>query len=265
MSALGATVGADVRFWRTRRRLSQLQLALEAGVSARHLSCVETGRAHPGRETLRRLLECLDVPLREQNRLLLAAGHAPQFAEHDLGATPLAPVRVAVTQILARHEPYPGLAFDRRWDLVAANRAMTEITASVPVAPQLLRAPVNIARIGLHPQGLAPLIVNYAQWRRQVVGRIRRQAAAMHDPGLDLLADELLGYPSPTADDDAHTRTDDGVLGPLHLRTADGRELRFVGMLASFDSPFEVTTSELALELLFPADASTAEHLGAGR
>lgn len=256
-------VGALVRLWRERRRLSQLELALEAAVSARHLSCVETGKSHPGRDTLQRLLACLDVPLREQNRVLLAAGYAPAFAEHDLDAPALTAVRGAVREILDRHDPYPGVAFDRRWNLIAANRGMRELAAGVDVAAELLTPPVNVARIGLHPRGLGPLIGNYDEWREQVVGRIHRQAAATHDAELERLAAELLDYPSlsPTSEDAGTAAPGGGVLGPLHMRTADGRPLSFLAMLASFDSPFEVTASELAIELLFPADADTARRL----
>src|SRR2546429_1489866 len=158
-------VGPLVRQWRERRRLSQLELALEAGVSARHLSFVETGRSKPGRDMLLRVFGQLDVPLREQNQLLLAAGHAPAFPERPLGGPELAPVREALDLILRGHEPYPAVVVDRAWNLVAASSATAALLSGVDVEPALLEPPVNVLRVGLHPRGFGSLVVNLAEWR----------------------------------------------------------------------------------------------------
>src|ERR671919_994077 len=164
-ATLQPTVGGLVREWRERRRLTQLELALDAGISARHLSFVETGRSKPGREMLLRVADQLEIPFRERNQLLMAAGHAPAFPERPLQDPALAPVREALDRILAAHQPYPAVVFDRAWNLVAANAPMSALTTSVEIEPALLKPPVNVLRIGLHPRGLAPLIVNLAGWR----------------------------------------------------------------------------------------------------
>ena len=257
-------VGPLLREWRKRRRLTQLELALEAGVSARHLSFVETGRSKPGRETLLRLTEQLDVPLRDRNQLLLAAGHAPAFPERSLEDPELAPVRKALDLILTGHEPYPAIAVDRGWNLVAANSAVLALTEGVEVDPELLKPPVNAVRVSLHPQGLAPLIVNLGAWRAFFLERLERQLAITGDDDLAPLIEEVAGYPAPAPGRDrASDPGAGGTLGPLRLRGPGGGELSFLGMFATFDTPFEVTTSELAIELLFPADQATAKALEA--
>src|SRR6476620_1046379 len=169
------SVGPLLREWRGRRRLTQLELALDAGVSARHLSFVETGRSKPGREMLLAVAEQLHIPFRERNQLLLAAGHAPAFPERSLADSELAPVREALDRILAAHEPYPAVVFDRAWNLVAANAPMAALTASTDIDPALLEPPVNLLRASLHPRGLAPLIVNYAGWRAHFLQRLAQQ------------------------------------------------------------------------------------------
>ena len=258
-------VGPLLREWRRRRRLTQLDLALDAGVSARHLRVVETGRSRPGREMLLAVAEPLQIPLRERNRLLLAAGHAPAFPERSLPHPELAPVREALHRILAAHEPYPAVVFDRAWNLVAANGPMTEWAALVDIDPELLEPPVNILRAGLHPRGLAPLIVNLGQWRTHFLQRLARQVAMDGDEKLTALMDEVAGYPAhDDGDGDATDHVDGEILGPVRLRAPSGGEWSFFGMFASFDTPFEVTTSELAIELLFPADRATAEAFGKG-
>jgi transcriptional regulator with XRE-family HTH domain len=255
-------IGSLLREWRERRRVTQLALALDAGVSARHLSFVETGRSHPGREMLLRVLEQLEVPFREQNRLLLAAGHAPAYPERSLEDSDLTPVRDALDAILAGHEPYPAVAVDRAWNMVAANPAMLTLTEAVEVAPELLEPPINVIRIGLHPDGLAPLFVNLGDWHAHWVRRLERQLAATGDRQLAPLIDEVSGYPAPEPEHDAVAGFAAGeMLGPVKVRTPDRGELAFFGMFASFDTPFEVTTSELAIELLFPADRRTAGAL----
>jgi transcriptional regulator with XRE-family HTH domain len=256
------SIGPLLREWRERRRLSQLELALDAGISTRHLSFVETGRSKPGREMLLRILEQLEVPFREQNRLLLASGHAPAFPERSLEDPELLPVRAAVDQILTRHEPYPAVVVDRAWNLVAANSAMRDLTEEVVIDPALLGPPVNIMRLGFHPRGLAPLIVNLGQWRAHFCQRLERQLAVTGDPDLAALLEEVAGYPihgdEPDSAPDPDARE---MLGPVRFRAPGGGELSFFGMFATFDTPFEVTTSELAMELLFPADQATAEAL----
>jgi transcriptional regulator with XRE-family HTH domain len=256
------SIGPLLREWRERRRLSQLELALDAGISTRHLSFVETGRSRPGREMLLRILEQLEVPFREQNRLLLASGHAPAFPERSLEDPELLPVRAAVDQILTRHEPYPAVVVDRAWNVVAANSAMRGLTEEVVIDPALLELPVNIMRLGFHPRGLAPLIVNLGQWRAHFCQRLERQLAVTGDPDLAALLEEVAGYPIPGDEPDPGPDPEAReMLGPVRFRAPGGGELSFFGMFATFDTPFEVTTSELAMELLFPADQATAEAL----
>jgi transcriptional regulator with XRE-family HTH domain len=258
-------VGSLLREWRGRRRLTQLELALDAGVSARHLSFVETGRSKPGREMLLAVAEQLHIPFRERNHLLLAAGHAPAFPERSLADSELAPVREALDRILAAHEPYPAVVFDRAWNLVAANDPMAELAATAELDPALLEPPINLLRIGLHPRGFAPLIVNLAHWRGHFLQRLAQQIAINGDDDLRSLMDEVAAYPIPAGEDGVATEAAGGeILGPVRLRAPTGGEWSFFGMFASFDTPFEVTTSELAVELLFPADRATAEALEKG-
>jgi transcriptional regulator with XRE-family HTH domain len=255
-------IGALLREWRERRRLTQLELALEAGVSTRHLSFVETGRSKPGREMLLRVLERLDVPFRERNRLLLAAGHAPAFPERSLEDPELQPVRDALDVILRGHEPYPAVAVDRAWNLVAANSPMYALTAAVDVDPALLEPPINVMRVGLHPRGLAPLMVNLGDWHGHWLERLERQLAATGDEQLAALIEEIAGFAVPEPErDPASGLGGTEILGPVRVHGPGGGELSFFGMFATFDTPFEVTTSELAIELLFPADRATAELL----
>src|SRR5919109_363218 len=264
MAAPGSqlAIGPLLREWRERRRLSQLELALDAGVSARHLSFVETGRSKPGREMLLRVLERLDVPFREQNRLLLAAGHAPAFPERPLDDSELAPVREALDLILSGHEPYPAVAVDRAWNLVAANSVMLALAELVDIDPELLEPPINVMRVGLHPRGLAPLMVNLGDWHAHWLDRLKRQLAATGDEQLTALIDEVASYPVPEPERDlASGIGSNEMLGPVKVHAPGGGELSFFGMFATFDTPFEVTTSELAIELLFPADRATAELL----
>jgi transcriptional regulator with XRE-family HTH domain len=259
-----ASIGTVLREWRERRRLTQLELALEAGISTRHLSFVETGRSKPGREMLLRILEQLEIPFREQNRLLLASGHAPAFPERSLEDPELLPVREALDQVLAGHEPYPAIVVDRAWNFVAANSAMLDLTGQVEIDPDLLEPPVNVLRVSFHPGGLVPLIVNPGRWRAHFCQRLERQVAATGDPDLAALLDEIAGYPIPGDEPDpAPDREPREMLGPVRFRAPGGGELSFFGMFATFDTPFEVTTSELAMELLFPADEATAAAIGA--
>lgn len=255
--------GARLREWRRRRGLSQLALALAADVSQRHLSFVESGRAAPSREMVLRLAEHLEMPLRERNALLLAAGYAPVFAERPLDDPALAPARQAVERVLAAHEPFPAIAVDRHWTLVAANRAVAPLMALAD--PALLAPPVNVLRLSLDPRGLAPHIVNLADWRTHLLERLARQVAASADPVLAALRDELAALPAPRERAFSTTpapRDGSGVFVPLQLATPAG-VLTFVGTTTVFGTPVDITLSELALESFFPADESTTAALRA--
>lgn len=259
-------VGEHLREWRQRRRFSQLDLALEANISARHLSFLETGRSQPSRDMLLHLAERLAIPLRERNLLLVAAGYAPVFAERPLDDPALGAARRAIDLILAGHEPYPAVAIDRHWQLVAANRSIGPLT--VGVAPELLAPPVNVLRLGLHPQGLAPRTANFAEWRVHLLEGLRRQIDITADPVLVELLRELESYPAPAAPRGAEARmaerTGGGVAVPFQLITDDGI-LSFYSTTTIFGTPVDITLSELALETFFPADEATAERLLAGR
>jgi transcriptional regulator with XRE-family HTH domain len=254
-------VGSLIREWRQRRRLSQLDLALEADVSARHLSFVETGRSRPSPQLLLNLAEHLEVPLRERNSLLLAAGYAPLFSKTPLTADEMEPVRTALAQVLESHDPYPAVVVDRHWNLVSANRAVLAIFTE-GVAPHLLEPPANALRVTLHPEGMAPRIENLAEYSGHLVGRLRREAATSGDPELHRLAAELEGYPGVS-----HEHADNGVAGrlfvPLALRADRGRTLRFFSTVATFGTALDITIAELAIESFFPADPETAETLRA--
>jgi transcriptional regulator with XRE-family HTH domain len=258
MSATAAslpTVGEMLREWRQRRRLSQLELALEAGVSSRHLSFVETGRSRPSAEMVLHLAEELEVPLRDRNTLLLAAGFAPRFVQSPLDAPELGPVRDAIDQVLQGHEPYPALVIDRHWGLVAGNRALTVLAGDV--AEHLLEPPVNVLRLSLHPEGLAPRIVNLYQWREHLLDRLARDAVATGDPALGVLRDELESYPSGDPEPSVDPAFAD-IAVPLRLRHGDD-ELAFISTKTVFGTAVDVTVAELSIESFFPADPHTAE------
>jgi transcriptional regulator with XRE-family HTH domain len=253
-------VGVQLREWRQRRRLSQLDLAGDADVSTRHLSYVETGRSVPSRAMLLRLADRLEVPLRERNRLLTAAGYAPMYGEHGLDDPALAAARRAVELVLKGHEPYPALAVDRHWALVSYNRAVPPLLAGA--APELLRPPVNVLRLSLHPQGLAPRILNLATWRAHLLHRLRQQVTASADAVLAALADELEGYPTPPPDPGHEADPQSSVVVPLVLASQAG-PLSFISTTTVFGTPVDITLSELALETFFPADAATGAALRA--
>jgi transcriptional regulator with XRE-family HTH domain len=250
--------GDYLRQWRQHRRLSQLALAQEAEVSTRHLSFVETGRSAPSREMVLRLAERLEVPLRERNTLLVAAGYAPMYRERSLDDPALAPARRAVELILRSHEPFPALAVDRRWNLVAANRMLPHLTQGAD--PALMQAPVNVLRLSLHPQGLAPKIANLGQWRTHIFERLRQQIHATGDSQLAKLLDELRAYDVPAGCDETLEGELPGVLMPFRFRTPAGT-LSFVSTTTVFGTPVDVTLQELALETFFPADEATAQAL----
>lgn len=246
------TVGELLRHWRQRRGISQLDLAIAADVSARHVSLVETGRSKPSADMVLRLAGQLDVPLRERNRLLLAAGFAPRFTERTLDDGALRAAHDAVRRVLHAHEPYPALVFDRRWNIVMTNRAIEPFLARV--SPELLHPPVNLLRLGLDPRGFARMVVNLDDVRAMFRARIGRQLAAAPDPQLTAIYQELLaGEP----DDTAARRVESDVVLPMVLRV-DGRELRLFSTITTFGTPMDVTLEELAIESYYPADADSA-------
>ncbi|WP_062210258.1 helix-turn-helix domain-containing protein [Streptomyces sp. NBRC 109706] len=248
------TVGELLRQWRHRRRLSQLDLAIAADVSARHVSLVETGRSNPSAEMVLRLADQLDVPLRDRNRLLLAAGFAPRYAERSLDGEALSAAREALGRVISAHEPYPAVVFDRRWDIVMTNRAVRPFFARV--APELLRPPVNFARLGLDPRGFAPHIVNLAEVRAVFRTRIARQLAVAPDARLTALYEELLGDEPGEA---AARRGASDVVIPMIFRF-DGRELRLFSTITTFGTPLDITLDEVAVESYYPADDETAAY-----
>ncbi|MFJ9533426.1 helix-turn-helix domain-containing protein [Herbaspirillum sp. NPDC101396] len=251
-----------LREWRLRRRMSQLDLACEAEISTRHLSFLETGRSQPSREMLLRLAERLEIPLRERNALLMAGGFAPLFPERALDDPALQAARAAIEQILTGHEPFPALAIDRHWNLVSANRVIALLLTGV--APELLAAPVNVMRLSLHPQGLAPRIVNFPEWRRHMLDRLRQQIALSADLVLIDLMKELQGYPEPPgAGADAHPASPYAAVAvPFQLATDRGT-LSFFSTTTIFGTPVDITLSELAMECFFPANAETSAALRA--
>jgi transcriptional regulator with XRE-family HTH domain len=251
--------GDYLRTWRQRRHMSQLALALEAEISQRHLSFLESGRSAPSREMLLHLAERLDMPLRERNAMLLAAGFAPVYGERTLEDPAMIAARGAIELVLKGHEPFPALAIDRHWNLVAANAALGPMLAGV-AERSLLEAPINVLRLSLHPEGLAPRIANLGEWRAHLLDRLRRQIAVTGDPVLADLLRELSAYPvnDTLAALHAGPPTDHGgVLVPLELVT-DAGLLSLISTTMVFGTPRDITLSELALEAFFPANAETA-------
>jgi transcriptional regulator with XRE-family HTH domain len=251
-------VGELLREWRDRRRISQLDLSISAEISTRHLSFVETGRSRPSREMVLRLGEHLDVPLRDRNHLLLAAGYAPAYAESALADPEMAVVRRAVRQLLAGHEPYPAAVVDRGWNLVEANAGLAMLTEHV--APELLAPPSNVLRATLHPDGMAPHIVNLGEWRSHLLGRLRRQVLQTADPVLTELLDELRGYPCDQPVPEVEIPGPGDIVIPLRVRDGD-RELAFFSTVATFGTPLDITVAELMMESFYPADDATATYL----
>ncbi|WP_431674440.1 helix-turn-helix domain-containing protein [Rhizobium leguminosarum] len=258
MTPTARSLGDHLREWRQRRRMSQLNLALEAEISQRHLSFIESGRSTPSRDMLLHLAERLDVPLRDRNPLLLAAGFAPVFAERALDDPALEPARRAIDMVLKGHEPFPAIAVDRHWTLIAANAAIAPLLSAVS-DQSLLTPPVNVLRLSLHPQGLAPHIKNLSEWRAHLIGRLRQQFSASGDPMLDKRLKELLSYPAPKTAGEVHT-DHAGIAVPLQLSTKAGL-LSLISTTTVFGTPVEITLSELAVESFFPADEETAAIL----
>jgi len=255
------TIGNHLREWRQRRRLSQLDLALEAEISTKHLSFLETGRAQPSRDMVLKLAEQLDVPLRERNVLLVSAGYAPVFPQRALDDPALQAARKAVDLVLKGHEPYPALAVDRHWTLVSHNAAIPPLLAGA--AAKLLQPPVNVLRLSLHPEGLAPRIENLAEWRAHLLARLRQQIDATADGELAKLMDELAAYRAPGGGKAARATVSQeyaGMVVPLRFRS-DAGTLSLFSTTTIFGTPVDVTLAELAIESFFPADAATAALL----
>lgn len=248
-------IGDYLRQWRQRRHLSQLDLAGDAEISARHLSFVETGRAATSRDMVLRLAERLDVPLRERNVLLVAAGFAPAFPQRALDDPALVSARQAIDLVLRVHEPNPALAVDRHWNLVAANRMVTVLLDGI--APTMLTPPVNVLRLSFHPEGLAPRTVNLAEWCAHLLERLHRQCEATADPELIKLHHELKGYPIPARLGPLPVGT---VAIPFKMRLGEDT-LSFISTTMVFGTPVDITLSELAIETFFPADEATAARL----
>ncbi len=246
--------GDLIRQWRQRRRLSQLDLAIAANVSSRHLSFVETGRSHPTSQMILHLAEHLDVPLRDRNALLLAGGYAPAYPERTLAAPELRAVQGALARVLAGHEPYPAAVVNRWWELVDANAGIGLFTGGV--SPALLEPPVNVLRLSLHPDGMAPRIANLPEWRAHLLARLHRQAEATGDQRLFTLHEELKAYPGGQGASPAVT----DVVVPLRYRTPRA-ELSFLSITAVIGTPMDVTVEELAIESFYPADDQTAAAL----
>ncbi|WP_406407639.1 helix-turn-helix transcriptional regulator [Streptomyces halstedii] len=263
--ALDTGVGPLLRGWREQRRMSQLELALRADSSARHISFVETGRARPSEEMVLRLAEHLDVPVRERNALLVVAGYAPRFPETRLDDPAMGALRDAVERLLRGYEPYPALVVDAMYTVVAANRGVHLLLDGVP--ERLLAPPLNAMRLTLHPEGLAPRILNLPEWRADLLAQMRRQIALMRSPELRALYEEVEAYPAPEdtpgASGSGRKETDyPSPALPLRIEVG-GRVLSFLSSIATFNTPMDVTVAELAIETFLPADRETAAHLHA--
>lgn len=254
-----AGIGTMIREWRQRRRMSQLDLALEADISQRHLSFMESGRARPSREMVLRLAEHMAVPLRQRNHLLVAAGFAPTYGERGLDDPVFRPALAAVELVLRGHEPYPAIAVDRNWNMVLANDSAAPFLEGIE-EPSLLSPPVNVLRLALHPGGLAPRIVNLGEWRAHLIDRLRRQIDVTADPGLAALERELSSYPGQPGRIVQSCDPASQIAVPMRVRM-NGEVLSFISTVTVFGTPLDVTLSELAIESFFPADAETGAFL----
>ena len=259
MNIMQTGAGTLIREWRQRRRISQLSLALEAEISQRHLSFVESGRSAPSREMVLRLADQLSVPLRQRDRLLVAAGFAPIYGERALEDPALKPALTVVEMVLKAHEPYPAIAVDKGWNMVLANAAIAPLLKGVE-EPALLSPPVNVLRLSLHPKGLAPFIANFDEWRTHLIERLRIQIDATADPALETLEKELSAYPGRPRANPQPYDVAANIAVPLRVRI-DGELLSFISTITVFGSPLDATLSELAVESFFPADVETGEIL----
>jgi len=255
----GQGVGPLLRAWRQRRRISQLELALRADSSARHISFIETGRSRPSEEMVLRLAEHLEVPVRERNALLLAAGYAPRYRHTPLDDPALDALRAGLERLIQSYEPFPALVVDAAYDVVAANRGVAMLLDGV--AQSLLAPPLNAMRLTLHPRGLAPRIRNLPEWRGHLLAQMERQLALHRSPALRALYEEVAGYPVPDTGpfDEPEPDVPHFAL-PLRIEH-EGRVLSFVSSIATFNTPMDVTVSELAIETLLPADPATVKYL----
>ncbi len=258
-------IGGHLRHWRHQRRLSQLHLAVDVGVSTRHLSFVETGRARPSPELILAIAEYLDVPLRDRNTMLLAAGYAPRYGQRDLGDPGMRHVAAALQRMLDAHDPYPGVVIDRRWNVLLSNAAAAALTSGVDAA--LLTPQLNVFRLCLHPDGLAPRTVNFDEWATYLLRQLRRTIMLTGDAEMAALEAEVLAYPNIAGAGSAGASVadighgdDPPLLVPIRLRSGDG-ELSMFTTLTTFGTPRDVTLDELAVELFFPADDATAAAL----
>ncbi|WP_328691275.1 helix-turn-helix transcriptional regulator [Streptomyces caniferus] len=252
-------VGALLREWRDRRRISQLELALRADSSARHISFIETGRSRPSQEMVLRLADHLDVPVRERNALLIAAGYAPTFPETPLDDPSMAALRSGMERLLTGYEPFPALVVDGTYDVQAANRGITMLMEGL--APDLLRPPLNAMRLTMHPDGLAPRIRNYREWRSHLLAQMERQLALMRSSPLRALYDEVSAYPLPPGGRETAAFGEHAPFAlPMMIEHHD-TVLSFISTIATFNTPMDVTVSELAVETFLPADPETAAYL----
>ncbi|MGW2914641.1 helix-turn-helix domain-containing protein [Streptomyces asoensis] len=264
-SAAPRGAGPLLRAWRERRRMSQLDLALRADSSARHISFVETGRSRPSEEMVLRLAEHLDVPVRERNALLLAAGHAPRYPQTPLDDPALDALRDGLERLLRGYEPYPALVMDARYDVVAANRGIAMLLDGVP--DSLLEPPLNAMRLTLHPRGLAPRIHNLREWRGHLLAQMERQIALYRSAPLRELYEEVAAYPVPQDRPGTGDHPADGAADPvpyfaLPMRIEhEGRVLSFISSVSTFNTPMDVTVAELAIETFLPADPATVKYL----
>ncbi|MBM7774992.1 transcriptional regulator with XRE-family HTH domain [Actinokineospora baliensis] len=256
----GSAIGDLIRQWRRDRNVSQLDLAAEAGVSTRHLSFVETGRSAPSRDMVLRLAEHLDVPLRDRNRLLLAAGYAPAYTETPLDTARLRVVRAAIRRVLDSHDPFPAFAVDACWNLVDANASVALLTRGAP--PELLAEPFNVLRYSLHPRGLAARMLNLAQWRKHVLTTVERQlkVGATGNGELAALHRELLAFPDTNQLGESEPDESTDVFVPLRL-LHEGVELSFFSTVTTFGTPRDITVDEVHVENFYPADETTEKYL----
>ncbi|MFE5870588.1 helix-turn-helix transcriptional regulator [Streptomyces roseifaciens] len=252
-------VGPLLREWRERRRISQLELALRADSSARHISFIETGRSRPSQEMVLRLADHLDVPVRERNALLVAAGYAPAYPERPLDDPAMGGLREGLERLLTSYEPFPALVVNGTYEVLAANRGIAALLDGV--APSLLVPPLNAMRLTMHPAGLAPRIRNYHEWRAHLLHQMERQLALMRSPALRALYDEVSAYPVPDSGRERARREGEVPFALPMVIDHAGRTLSFVSTIATFNTPMDVTVSELAVETFLPADPETARLL----
>lgn len=255
----GKGVGPLLRGWREQRRVSQLELALRAGSSARHISFIETGRSRPSEEMVLRLAEHLEVPVRERNALLLAAGYAPHYPETPLDDPAMDALREGMERLIQGYEPYPALVVDATYNVLAANRGIAMLLDGIPEA--LLAPPLNAMRLTLHPEGMAPRIRNHRAWRDHLLEQMDRQIALRRSEPLRALYEEVAAYPvpDPAPEDQPLDRLAYFAL-PMRIEH-DGRVLSFISSISTFNTPMDVTVSELAIETFLPADPATAKYL----